>query len=347
MPEEKQLTMDELKQVIVDSVKDSELAKQVEALCNDFSVLKTVKAESKEGRAAISAKFVKDLMEDNKAELKTITTNTGSFGYSVPTELATAVHEKKDKIAKIRKNAFVFQMDGKFDLPTEGTGVTAYWVTTEVDADLTESNPTVGKKSLDDYYLAARVRVPYKLLQTSGINVEDYVSKLSSRSLVSKEETAFVAGSGSDQPTGIRTASITGISQAGANLAYDDLVNLFYGVPEQYRANGKWLIPTGALKLIRKLKDVSGLPIFNVEDNKIFGKEVLECTDIPENLGTSANETEIYFGDLQEYWIKDGQSMFAEQRPVQGRLQVDLYLYEACDGCVVNTDAFRKLQYVK
>lgn len=336
--------MEELKGVVAESVKET-VGNDIASVKADVESLKAGKGDEKAARAEKSAQFIKDVI-DGKA-VKTITTDNASFGYSIPTELANAIHETKDKIAKIRKYAFVFTMDGKFQLPTQGTGVTAYWVTTEADADITESNPTVGKTDLDDYYLAARVRIPYKLLQTSAFNIENFVSRLAGRAMVSKEETAFVAGAGSTEPTGIRTASITGIAQAGANFAYDDVVNLFYGVPEQYRANGAFLASTAAIKLLRKLKDNNGLPIFNVQDQTVFGRPLLECTDIPSNLGTSANETEIYFGDLQEYWIKDGQTMQAESRAVTGRLQVDLFVYQAVDGVVVNTDAFRKLTGVK
>ena len=48
------------------------------------------------------------------------------------------------------------------------------------------------KKDLDDYYLAARVRVPYKLLDTSAINLVNYIATLSSRALL-RERVALVS----------------------------------------------------------------------------------------------------------------------------------------------------------
>ena len=348
--DKEELTIDELKSVISDTFKETELAKEFDDVKKQVKSFGEKKVVSEDEKMEEVKSFVNDLvynrLESDK-EAKTIGTGSGSFGYTVPTTLADAVHENKDKIAKIRPNAFTFKMPGKFQLPTEGTGVTAYWITTEADSDLTESNPTTGKKDLDDWYLATRVRIPYKLLSTSGINITSYISRLSARALVSKEETAFVGGDGSSKPEGIRQAGITAIAQSGASVAYDDIVNLFYGVPEQYRNNGKWLASTSAIKLIRKLKDSSNLPIFNVQDQTIFGKPLLECTDIPENLGSGEDETEIYFGDLGEYWIKDGESMLAETRKVEGRLQVDMYLYEATDGVLANADAFRYLSGVK
>lgn len=342
------MTMEELKTLIGESVAESEMAKELTAIKGQIENSK--KNLSADERAEKSAEFVRELVAKSKGEAreyKTITTNTASFGYAVPTELANAIHEKKDKIAKIRKYAFVFQMDGKFDLPVEGTGVTSYWVTTEADTDITESNPTLGKSSLDDLYLAARVRVPYKLMNSTAISIENFVANLAARSLRSKEETAFVAGDGDGKPTGLRAASITAVPQASTNLSYDDLVNLYYAVPEQYREGGVWLASTEALKLVRKIKDEQKQPIFNMQEKAIFGRPVEESTDIPANLGSGSNETEIYFGDLSEYWIKDGVSMLSETRPVPGRLQVDIIVYQAVDGVVVNTDAFRKLTGVK
>lgn len=348
---DKELTMDELKGVIADGVKET-LGNELVELKGKIDAIEAKGGQdARTERAVKSAEFIKAIVEakinGTPVDVKIIGNDGGSFGYTVPTILAQAIHETKDKIAKIRKFAFTFQMDGEFQLPTQGTGVTGYWITTEENADLTESNPTIGKTSLSDHYLATRVRVPVKLLNTSAMNIEAFVAKLSARGLVIAEETAFVTGDGNGKPTGIRTASITAVAQAGATLAYDDIVNLFYDVPEQYRANGAFLASTKAIIAIRKIKDQYGLPIFNVADNTVFGKPLLECTDIPSNLGTSANETEIYFGDLQEYWIKDGATMRAETNNVSGRMQVDVIVYQSVDAVVVLADAFRKLTGVK
>ena len=155
--DKKELTMEELKSTIAETVNESELSNEVKALKDEMTAMKSSKSLNADERAEKSAEFVRDLV-NGKLEKKTIGNATGSFGYAIPTELANAIHEKKDKIAKIRKYAFVFAMDGKFDLPVEATGVTAYWVTTEADADITESNPTLTKKSLDDFYVETTER---------------------------------------------------------------------------------------------------------------------------------------------------------------------------------------------
>jgi len=337
--------MEDLKKLIKESVKgsDEELGKKVKSL---EDLINSKKVDSEEEKAEVGKKFIKALAMDDKKELKAIDTMPGSFGYTVPTYVADKILEKKDKIAKMRKYAFVFKMNGPFQLPTEGTAVTAYWVGENLE--VTASSPNVGKKSLDDYYLTARVLIPYKLLNTSAINLTDYLANRCSRALGNTEETSFVAGSGSSQPEGLRTnTAVETLYLEGATIAYNDVVNLFYGLKEQYRAEGVWLSSAAGIKLIRKLKDSNGLPIFDVRDQTIFGRPLLESEDIPSNLGTAGNETEIWFGDPSFYWIKDGEQMMAEKDKIIEMLQVQIVIHEAVDGKLVLPEAFKFLTGVK
>lgn len=335
--------MEELKATIAESFKEN-VGEKLTALEQEIAGLKANKVSDKEARAQKSAEFIKQLVG---GEVKTITTNTNSFGYTIPTELASAIHEKRDAIAKMRKYAFVFTQAGNFQVPVQGTGVTSYWVTTEADTDLTASNPTVTQATLSDNWLATRVVIPKSLLNASAVDIENYVTNLSSRSIVLAEETSFVGGDGDGQATGFRAATVGSVAQASTSLAYADLVNLYFSLPEQYRANAVFMVSTAALKLIKGLKDTVGMPMFNVNDGTLFGKPVLEMGDIPSNLGSAENESEIWFGDLKEYWIKDGADMGMLANNVPARLQVELFVYEAVDGIIVNADAFKKLTGVK
>jgi len=192
------------------------------------------------------------------------------------------------------------------------------------------------------------VLIPRKLLNTSAYNIVNYVGELCARKLRDTEETAFVAGDGSSKPTGLRSASLTGSqAQAGATLAYTDLINLFYALPEQYRENAVFLTSALGMKAIRKITDDNGVPIFDLRDQKMFNRPVIESADIPENLGSSANTTEIYFGDMWYYWIKDGEKMFVDTDKVLSKLQVELVVAQAVDGVYTLPAACKKLTGVK
>jgi len=340
----KEITMDELKGLLGDSIKELMPTLKSEIVGELKGDMKNViTKDTDEEVVEKAAGFIKDLC--NGVLEKSVDSSTASFGYTVPTQLASFILVIKDKIAKMRKLAFVFQMAGNFQLPTQGTGVTAYWVAENDEID--ESNPTVGKLTLSDYYLAARVLMPRQLLNTSAMNIMNYVGELCARSLRAAEETAFIAGDGNGKPTGLRLANIAHIDMVGSAIAYGDIVNLFYELPEQYRENAVFITSSAGVKLIRTLVDLNRLPIFDMRDQKIFQKSLIETVDIPANLGSGTDTTEIYFGDMWYYWIKDGETMFVDTQKVLKNLQIELVVAEAVDGVYTLPDACRKLVGVK
>lgn len=287
-----------------------------------------------------------------EVEVKQANTASDSFGAAVPTELASAILEKKAKFAVLRARAFSFELSGPFDLPVEGDGITGFWVGEVDDSDenlVTESTPTLNKKSLDDHYLAALVKVSWKLLNTSAYNIVNYVASLAGRKLAETEEAAFIGGSGTGRPKGIRTESVSSVAQAGDSLAYQDLVNLYFLLPAQYRANAVFMTSAMGAKAITGLTDSQGRPIFAPGQplDELFRKPILESADIPENLGVGTDTTEIWFGDPYYYWIKDGQTLQMATQDVIERLQTKLLVYQAVDGKLTLTDAFVKLTAVK
>lgn len=338
-----EITEKQLNEKISKGVKSAITSLRNELMAGVKSVTKSAN-DLKKDVAEKGANFIKGVAGLD-ANFKAVDSGTSSFGYTVPTEVADTILEKRDALSKMRKYAFVFNMAGTFQLATEGTAVTSYWV--DENDDIDESNPTTSKVTLNDYYLATRVIIPRKLLNTSAVNIMNYISNLSSRSIVVAKETAFVAGDGDSKPTGLRTATITGIPQADTAFEYDDLVNLYYGLPEQYRDNAVFMTSSAGMKLLRKLKDTTNMPIFDPAQSTIFGRPVIESSNIPSNLGSGGNETEILFGDLSYYWIKDGEAMFMETDKVISKLQVELVVAEATDGILTLTDAFRKLTGVK
>lgn len=323
----------------------------------DFrSLPSSVKSEADEKREKVSeaANFIKSMVLPaefhKKYGVKSITTDSGEFGAAVPTALADAILEKKASFTVLRQRAFAFELSGNFDLPVEGTGVTGYWVGESDTSDenlVTESAPTLGKKSLGDHYLAALVKVSWKLLQTSDFNIVNFVASLAGRKLAATEETAFIGGDGTGKPKGIRTESLTSVAQAGDGLAYQDLVNLWFALPAQYRANAVFITSSLGAKAITGLKDSQNRPIFQPGQplDELFRKPLLESVDIPENIG--GDTTEIYFGDPYYYWIKDGQTLQMATQDVIERLQTKVLVYQAVDGKLTLTDAFVKLTGVK
>lgn len=342
--EVKEITLKELNELIADGVKEIVGDLKTEILRETQKGLADLRKPTDEEKVEKAAQFLKDVCF-GKLDEKAINTNPGSFGNTIPTELADIILTKKDKISRMRQLAYAFKLSGNFQLPVEGTGVIAYWV--DDNANITDSNPNIDKKNLTDNYLAARVLMPRKLLNTSAFNIVNFIGELSSRKLRDAEETAFVAGDGTGKPYGIRGAGLPVITQELAAFDYPDIVNLYYELPEQYRQNAVFMTSGAGMKLIRKLTDQNKMPIFDVRDQTIFNRPVLESADIPANLGTGMNETEIMFFDPWYYWIKDGEEMFIDTDKVISKLQTEVVVAEAIDGVYTMPEAGRKLTGVK
>lgn len=308
-------------------------------------------AQQKLERVEKAADFIKSLIvppaRHKQYGIKQITTDVGSFGAAVPTELATEIVQKRDKFSVFGPRAFTLESAGPFDVPVEGEDVTAYWVGEGDSGDanlIDESHPTLEKVSLGDHYLAALVKTSFKLVNTSAFNIVNYISSLAGRKLAGVQETAFIAGDGTGKPKGLRTYSgISGVAQQGASLSYGDLLNLWFSLPAQYRANAVFITSPKGAKAIHNLRDGENRPLFQagMPLDEIFRRPILESVDVPENL--AGDSTEIFFGDPSYYWIKYGTGMEMATQPEIERLQTKLVTYQAVDGRLTLTDAWKKL----
>ncbi len=298
-----------------------------------------------------AANFIKSLTLPARLHkeygVKAIDTSAGSFGNVVPAELYDEIIEQSKRWTIIRKYAFVFQLTGKIDIPTEGTGVTGYWVAE--NASVTETNPNLNKVSLSDNSVAALIKVSWQLLRTSPQNITKFVAFLAAKAITDREEAAFVGGDGVSKPKGIRTETLTSVAQAGADYTYDDLMALYYALPVAYRRNAQFLTSGKGARLNHALKDNQDRPLFAAGQplETLLGKPLLESEDIPANLGAGTNETEMIFGDFSNYWIKDGSDIEMATQDQIENLQTKIVVYKYVDGKCVNTNAFRKLTAVK
>lgn len=301
--------------------------------------------EKAQEKLDIAANFIKSVIVPQKHwkdyGVKAIDTTGGSFGTVVPVELRDEIIAQSAAWQVIRKYAFVFQLSGKVTVPTEGTAVTAYWVAE--NAAVTESTPTIAGITLDDFGVACLVKVSWKLLNTSSANIVKFVAALAGKALTIKEESAFVAGDGSSKPLGVTTTSgITNVAQIGANYTLADIMKLYFALPAPYRANAQFLTgPLGA-RTLYGLKDTTGRPLMdfyadgaNGGEMRVLGRPLLESSDIVESTTTS-----IWFGDLSNYWIKDGSEIEVATQDQIENLQTKIVVYKYVDGRVVNKSAF-------
>ena len=302
-------------------------------------------------------KFFRALVSRDDAALKDLSEGTDSAGgYTVPEEFYGRVIEKMKAVPSIRKLATVIPMNSdKLNIPVEGNEMSFYWPT-ENNA-ITASDPSFGEVELTPNLLAGLVKMSRQLVEDSGVNILDYLAKIIAKGLLREEDSKFTGGSGTGQPKGFRQYNITNTdAQAGASLAYTDVVNLFFLLGEGYRDNGTFTTSDTGAKALASIVDTANRPVFIIEASedglhRLFGKPLMINNNIPENLGTGTDETELWFGDFSYYMVGDREGISTEYSTQAGdafaKHQGWLKVYKRVDGKLAFEEAMAYLSAVK
>jgi len=189
---------------------------------------------SKEYRSAFE-KYLRGGVLDTaeRRDLSVGTTTAG--GYSVPTSMANQIVEYAVMAGTVRARATVIVTGGgePLNVPRLTAFGTSGWQTE--GAAYTESDPTFGTMQLSAYKATHIAQVSEELLQDSQFDIAGLLTRVLGRNLGLLENTAFVVGSGSSQPTGICTSATTvgktGTTGQTTSVTADDLVDVEFCDP--------------------------------------------------------------------------------------------------------------------
>jgi HK97 family phage major capsid protein len=259
------------------------------------------------------AAFDRWVRGDNSAipELRahTIATDTAG-GYLVPDVWYNKVITKLQEFTYMRGLATVIQTSrGELNIPRETSTGTAQW-TTEGGA-FNETEDVFGNVTLTPYKMTRIVRASEELLQDESFDFESYIAMTFGRAFGILEETGFINGSGTAQPTGVIRSSTTGTTATATNaITFDELYDLYFSVKPAYRANGTWLMNDSTRKELMKIKTgvasdkryLYQSDLASAAEPTLFGRPVLSASDMPA-LATGTNV--VAFGDFSYYYIAD------------------------------------------
>lgn len=255
---------------------------------------------------------------DVRATMSTTTTTEG--GYTVPTDVASSISEVLKAYGGVRSVANVFSssMGNDVNYPTsDGTSEVGELIGQNTTA--TAADPTFGVVTLKTYKFSSKiVAVPYELLQDSAADIEGFIARRLGERLARIENQMFTTGNGSTQPNGVVTASAAGKAAASgqtATVIFEDLIDLVHSVDPAYRSGPvRFMMNDATLKLVRKLKDTAGRPIFMPGYDGLggaMGDQVLGYgVTINQDMATpAASAKTILFGDFSRYTIRDVMGM--------------------------------------
>lgn len=238
-------------------------------------------------------------------------------GYTVPTEVATSVADALKAYGGMRDVADVFRtaQGNDINFPTsDGTTETGELIGENTTA--TGADPSFGVVTLKTYKFSSKiVAVPFELLQDTSIDMEGFITTRLVTRLGRVTNTYFTTGTGISQPNGIVTAASagkTGTTGQTTTVIFDDLIDLIHSVDPAYRALGrcKFMLNDASLKIIHKLKDTAGRPIFLPGYDGLSGPMADTILGYPiqinQDVATmAANAKSILFGDFTFYKIRD------------------------------------------
>lgn len=233
-------------------------------------------------------------------------------GYLFPAEfLAELV---KPLVAAPRMRALVRVVTMKRNVLNASSLLTrpkVYW--TAENAAKTTTTATFGQPTLTARKAAAILYASDELIEDSTeIDVVRTIIDLFSEAVGIEEDRVILAGNGTTEPNGIftNTGSVIPTIACSGNLDFDDIIELEYALPKQYRAGASYLVNPTNIKELRKLKDSNGRYLY--EESRVTGQPAT-LNGYPVNEFNDVPESKIGFGNWKlAYWFGDRRSMYVK-----------------------------------
>lgn len=309
--------------------------------------------ESKTGRASevYNKAFWDNIRQRNyydvQNSLKIGTDSEG--GYLVPDEYERSLVQALEEENIFRKLATVIRTsNGDRKIPIVTSKGTASWM--DEEGAFLESDDEFGQTSIAAYKLGTMIKVSDELLNDSVFDLQAYIAGEFGRRIGAKEEEAFFIGDGVGKPTGIFATTggaEAGVTSAGANISFDDVMDLFYSLKSPYRKKAVWVLNDTTVKALRKLKDGNGNYIWQPSvqvgvPDMILNRPYHTSSYIPD---LTAGNKVMAFGDFSYYWIADrqGRSFKRLNELYAATGQVGFLASQRVDGKLILPEAVKTL----
>lgn len=294
----------------------------------------------------------RQLLMSNQTEIRAGATSPGSAGgYFIPTETVNRITETMKAFGGLlgAANVITTASGNPLNWPTNNDTSNVGAILAE-NAQITEQDVTLGQKSLGAYtYTSKLVRISLQLLQDNVFNMESWLTGKLGERIGRAVAAHLVTGTGSSQPEGLftnATAGKTGASGQVTAVTYDDLVDLQHSIDVAYRTAAQWVTSDAGLKVVRKLKDADGRPLWEPSvqagvPSTILGHSVLIDNGVPV---PAASAKSIGFGDINAAYVvrqvSGGQLMRLDERYAD-YLQVGFFGFMRLDAAPDDGSAFR------
>lgn len=298
-------------------------------------------------------------------EERALSTSGSGGGYAVPFQVdPTIIPTSNGVVNPLRRISRKVQMAGTTWKGVSSDGVSASFGAegTEVGSD---GAPSLAQPSIDSE--KAHTWIPYSIeIGQDWRGIEGELAELIQDAKDVCEATAFLTGSGSDEPYGLLTGATTNVSSAGsAAFAVADVYAVEEALGARFRPMAQWVANRYVYNKARQFDTAGGASLFvdnlrlglanDPQQDAVGGNTRYELIQYPANeLSTMAasiasNAKAAVLGDFRYYVIADRigldvevvqHVMGANQRPTGQR---GLYAYWRVGAKVISAAAFRVL----
>lgn len=184
-------------------------------------------------------------------------------------------------------------------------------------ATLPTSDPAFSMTTLSAYKYGVMLQVARELIDDTAVDLLGYLAMQAGRGIGNNFGYQLVNGTGSGQPTGLLTGTVTsspGVTGATTGVSgapsYANLVDLEYSVIAPYRQSRScyWLAADKTIGGFRKITDTVGRPIWEPSavlgsPDLLLGKPLVADPFMPA-LQAASNIFPICFGDFSQFFVR-------------------------------------------
>lgn len=305
------------------------------------------------------------LRRGRETEIKSISgTVPADGGFAVPRQIDALIAAALTSISPIRAIAQVVQTGtaGYRKLVTT-SGTASGWVS-EVAVRPETATPRFAEIAPPAGDLYANPAASQAMLDDAGFDLETWLASEIAIEFARAEGSAFVKGSGTNQPEGFLTAAkattadstrpfgtlqyVGSGNATGLGTAPDTkLIDLIHALKSGYRQGAVFVMNSSTLAAIRKLKTTDGAFLWQPgmvegQPNRLLGYPVVEAEDMPDIAG---NAFPIAFGNFRSgYLIAERGATRVLRDPFTNKPFVHFYATKRIGGKVLDSNAIKLLR---
>jgi len=274
----------------------------------------------------------------------------------IPVEVENEIYRELPAVNVIRSLATVRPISREKLRRRSLTEVQMGWGKLELGGEPVETDvvPSEDFQWIED--LEGMAKVGKDELADTDVSLESIIVDSFSRAKGNAEEAAYISGTGhaNQQPEGmLNGTTLTRVKTVAADvIATNDVLDLIYAVPAQYRRNGKLLFPSTTILALRKLKDGVGggymwQPSNQAGQPASFGGYPVIAQETIGPLGASSECDVGIFGDFKAGYRNLDRKGMTIQRLLELYATaglIGILVSSRVTGGVVRPDALRVLQ---